>query len=204
MWEAAPRFGALLLFAEHRYYGDSQPFGADSWRVDPTYLTTEQALADYAVLLADVKARLNATRSAVVAFGGSYGGMLAAWLRLKFPHLVDGAIAASAPLGAFLTAPGFEASKFWEVVTRDAGEGAGAAPGCAQGVRRAFALLLGSAAEGGGNVAAAAAARRSGPDGWRERVARDLALCKTPRHDDDIEAVAYWLQGAFDAYAMGK
>ena len=67
MWENAEAFKAMLVraseikhaclslvatelsitihvqvFAEHRYYGASQPLGPESWKVDPSFLTTEQ------------------------------------------------------------------------------------------------------------------------------------------------------------------
>ena len=67
MWETAEDAGALMVFAEHRYYGESLPFG-DATRDRMGYLTAEQALADYAALIFDLKARLNATAAPVVAF----------------------------------------------------------------------------------------------------------------------------------------
>ena len=55
------------------------------------YLTSEQALADYAVLIRHIKSVIPGTRdSKVIAFGGSYGGMLAAWFRMKYPNVVQG------------------------------------------------------------------------------------------------------------------
>ncbi|XP_046550785.1 lysosomal Pro-X carboxypeptidase-like [Haliotis rubra] len=104
VWDIAPEFRALLVFAEHRYYGSSIPYGSQAFK-DPSklnYLTSEQALADFAVLIRYLKSSIPGTMdSQVVAFGGSYGGMLSAWMRMKYPGTVIGALAASAPIWDF-------------------------------------------------------------------------------------------------------
>lgn len=87
---------------EHRYYGSSLPFGNSSFTpANLRYLTIQQALEDYAVIIRSLQQSLNiAGPNAVpwIAVGGSYGGVLSAWMRFRYPQLIQGAIAASAPI----------------------------------------------------------------------------------------------------------
>jgi lysosomal Pro-X carboxypeptidase len=43
---------------------------------------------DYVELIKSLKTKYGAEDKAVIAFGGSYGGMLAAWMRMKHPHVI--------------------------------------------------------------------------------------------------------------------
>ena len=81
VFELAQKFGAYVIFIEHRYYGKSV------WSDTPdlSYLTAEQALADYAEVLAWLRLQLGVPNAPIIAMGGSYGAMLAAWFRIKYP-----------------------------------------------------------------------------------------------------------------------
>mmetsp|Transcript_11218 Transcript_11218/g.27581 ORF Transcript_11218/g.27581 Transcript_11218/m.27581 type:complete len:484 (-) Transcript_11218:288-1739(-) len=99
----APKFGALLLFVEERYYGKSLPFGAESFMADNIkYLSTEQVIEDLAEIVTHLKSTLDGAHGCpVVAFGGSYGGTLTTFLRASKPDIVIGGLAASAPIGYY-------------------------------------------------------------------------------------------------------
>jgi lysosomal Pro-X carboxypeptidase len=95
----ASRFKALVIFGEHRFFGKSFPFGGkqDKDSKKNRYLTSEQALSDFVELLVKFKKENNISEKKIIAFGGSYGGMLSSWARMKFPHVFSGAVASSAP-----------------------------------------------------------------------------------------------------------
>jgi hypothetical protein len=96
----AKELGALVLFGEHRFYGQSMPFGDDTFKKENLkFLSVKQVMMDYVDLLKSVKSeRPELKDRAVISFGGSYGGMLAGWMRIKYPMHIQGAISSSAPL----------------------------------------------------------------------------------------------------------
>ena len=113
--EWLPETGALMVAIQHRYYGcNASPasktlldcpipaFTADA-NTDLKFLSSHQALSDIANFHEYIveKYALSSTNK-WISFGGSYPGMLAAWTRLKFPHLIHAAVSSSAPVHAKL------------------------------------------------------------------------------------------------------
>jgi len=197
MWENAEEFGALLVFAEHRYYGKSQmPFPSTSdgdknaTINNLRFLSAEQAIMDYVVLIRHLKERYGFDDSdAVIGFGGSYGGMLASWARLKYPHVWDGAIAASAPIVSFEGMDGIDLdfNFYAEGVTYDVTVAAGASEHCETNLRKAFADL---------------ALTKLDP----ALVRRNLRVCDADNTTDaDLgTAATFWLDSALSYMAMGN
>ena len=73
MWENAPNLNALIVFAEHRYYGKSQVTKEENPPKNLQYLSAEQAIMDYVYLIDHLKTQYNFSDSqAVIGFGGKF------------------------------------------------------------------------------------------------------------------------------------
>ncbi|XP_058162044.1 lysosomal Pro-X carboxypeptidase isoform X1 [Dasypus novemcinctus] len=184
MWDVAEELKAMLVFAEHRYYGESLPFGDSSFKSPRhlNFLTSEQALADFAELIRHLKQTIpGAENQPVIALGGSYGGMLAAWLRMKYPHTVVGALAASAPIWQFenLVPCGI----FMEIVTTDFKE---SDPNCSESIRRSWDAINHLAATGSGLQ-------------W---ISEALHLCRPLTSSEDIQNLKDWISETWVNLAM--
>ena len=137
----AERWGGLVIFGEHRYFGGSWPFNSKTKAMEGAnkqFLTVDNVLMDYNELIKSIKVQYNAGDKAVIAFGGSYGGMLAAWMRMKYPQTIQGALAASAPILYFKGAENMKdnGAAFFDVITNDFATVAEPAGGlCAEGVK---------------------------------------------------------------------
>ncbi|KAM3611068.1 uncharacterized protein V6R79_013006 [Siganus canaliculatus] len=179
--ELAAQQRALVIFAEHRYYGKSLPFGKDSFNIPEVgLLTVEQALADYAVMIRELKQQLAAADCPVIVFGGSYGGMLSVYMRLKYPNIVAGALAASAPI--LSTAGLGDPRQFFRDVTADFES---VSPECRDAVRGAFHQL-----------------KELAQNQEYSRIQSAFSLCKPPSSAQDIHQLNGLLRNSFTLMAM--
>lgn len=182
LFEAAEELGAMVVFAEHRYYGRSLPFGDDfalGRGYNVSFLTVEQAMEDLNTLNMHVRDKWRSTKRApFVVFGGSYGANLAMWLRLKNPNLWAGAVASSAtPLKHLLR----ETNGFAEIETETYGNVSSACPDL---VRRGWRELY---------------AKVETPSG-RVSVRNALSLCSVPEDDETAPSVVHgWISSALES-----
>ena len=183
MWTLAPKFKALLVFAEHRYFGKSMP----QLKGEPnclSYCSSQQALADYAVYAQWLKKKYG--DRPIITFGGSYGGMLSSWARMKYPSQFAGAIAASAPIFGFPdTNPPLDGA--FRAITRAASAEGGAAKGCDDHFLAAWPLIsaIGSDSKG------------------RESLKDALGLCRAPKSLSEVGQIIDFYQGAWFNVAEG-
>ena len=182
VWEFAADFNALIIFAEHRYYGESLPFGSRSFANTSTlaFFTAEQALLDYVTLIAYLKAQVYSSSSPVVAFGGSYGGMLSAWLRMKYPGSVVGAYAASAPIWQFTGLTPCET--FNSIVTRTY---SGTNSLCPLNIRNSWMAIRSLFSKGG-----------------QAKLSSVFHLCDQIHNEDDLNALISALSDVWVSMAM--
>ncbi|XP_045511478.1 lysosomal Pro-X carboxypeptidase [Colias croceus] len=181
MWEIAADYRAKIVFAEHRYYGTSMPFNKSLDNDHIGYLTSAQALADYADLINYLQGGSLHPKSPVIAFGGSYGGMLAAYFRMKYPHIVAGAIAASAPIHMY---PGMvPCDVFHRIVTSSFKI---ADEKCVENIRHSWAVVR----------KYAAAANTS------EWLHKKWNLCDPIKDEKDINMLVEFLQSMYETLAM--
>lgn len=186
MWSLAERYGALVVFAEHRYFGESVPeiYGLPSCM---SYLSSQEALADYIAVINYLRRERGAASSPVVAFGGSYGGMLASWMRILYPSSVDGAIAASAPILGF-PLDGCPLDSSARAVTGAASELGGASEGCADNLKAAYVLIsdIGKTSDG------------------RSWLTNELNLCTSLQSTTDVDRFLVYLQSPLFNLAEGS
>ncbi|XP_052819166.1 thymus-specific serine protease-like [Mya arenaria] len=128
---------ALLLGVEHRFYGAS--LNDDGLQLEELqYLSSQQALADLATFVHFIRSEYGIPESTPwICFGGSYPGALSAWFRLKYPQLVAGAVASSAPVRAVTNFEGYN-----DVVAKSLSNPVvGGSPECLDAVRTAFSVI---------------------------------------------------------------
>lgn len=181
-FELALKLNGIVFSPEHRFYGNSLPFGPKNSYLPANLekLTVQQALADYTEVLKAIKVRYGLSPQAkVVSVGGSYPGELASYLRMN--KAVDFALASSAPvLYRPLLMNGTPNGAFFMTTTEVF---ARADSTCPDRVRRAFSTILEASKTALG----------------QKMVSQQLGLCTVM---ESFDLVQLWIESGFATLVM--
>lgn len=104
MFEMARENKGYQVYTEHRYYGGTKIF-ANFTAENLRFLNIDQALADLAYFITEMKKQPRFAESEVVLYGGSYAANMVMWFKKRYPHLVVGTVASSGPILAKVDFP---------------------------------------------------------------------------------------------------
>ncbi|GBP53518.1 Putative serine protease K12H4.7 [Eumeta japonica] len=97
MYTMAEENNGYMVYTEHRYYGQTLPY-AQFTIENLRFLNVDQALADLAYFIHEMKKSPRFANSKVIMYGGSYAANMVLWFKQRYSHLVEGVIASSGPI----------------------------------------------------------------------------------------------------------
>ncbi|KAI1453136.1 peptidase S28 [Annulohypoxylon moriforme] len=170
MYEYARQLEGIAVSLEHRYFGQSLPFGQASH--SPTnlkYLTLDNVMADAVSFIEHIKeTNKGASDSKAIIASGSYGGFLAAAFRLNHPDTFFGSLAAAGPVKAFSNSSDPNTYNWWRWINRIYLDRSKVA---ADKIQNAFAVLQ---------------RRLQMIDDGGVGLKKELNLCSTPSSNDTV------------------
>jgi lysosomal Pro-X carboxypeptidase len=124
-----------------------------------------------------------------IGWGGSYGGMLGSWFRMRYPDALNGMIAGSAPILAFQgMSPPYDPSIYDILVTQDASPAGGSAPACVGNMERAWPKIE---------------SLSKTPEG-RDILTRAFMTCAPLQSEEEALGLISWAQSPLGFMAMGS
>ncbi|XP_055611698.1 putative serine protease F56F10.1 [Uranotaenia lowii] len=96
IYDMAKDLGGVVFGFETRFYGQNHVGFTEASTENLRLLNTDQVLADLAEFVQYIKRNVIYNDNArVLVAGSNYGGALASWFRVRYPHLAQGAWASS-------------------------------------------------------------------------------------------------------------